>query len=400
MKVECFTDSCSEPELYWMALLRDVPFSQYPKNVIAGMAAGELSHNVANFHGPTEGGKVTPRLLFRGCSPGDTRGPYLSQFLLRDIPYGALAVSQQIRTAQPGIDYLADFKSWRAVQNGEPVPPDAQYDPVRRYIHNLRDIAEYVHVDALYEAYFNACLILLGAGAPFNPGNPYKESQTQLGFGTWGGPHILTLVTEVATRALKTMWFQKWFRHRRLRPEAFGGLIEVTMRDKEAMQLLTADNPILSSRAVELTYLTHGTRLLPQAFPEGSPTHPSYGAGHATVAGACITVLKAFFDESAIITNPVEPSADGLELVPYTGEQLTVGGELNKLAANIAIARNGAGVHWRSDYTESLKVGEAVALTILEKQSHDYNEDWSMSFTGFDGRKIAITKPMMAMAHS
>lgn len=42
----------------------------------------------------------------------------------------------------------------------------------------------------------------------------------------------------------------------------------------------------------------YGTYFLPMAFPEGSPTHPSYGSGHATVAGACTTILKAFFDES------------------------------------------------------------------------------------------------------
>ena len=39
-----------------------------------------------------------------------------------------------------------------------------------------------------------------------------------------------------------------------------------------------------------------GNWLLPMAFPEGSPMHPSYGAGHATVAGACTTILKAWFD--------------------------------------------------------------------------------------------------------
>ncbi len=33
---------------------------------------------------------------------------------------------------------------------------------------------------------------------------------------------------------------------------------------------------------------------LPMAFQEGSPMHPSYGAGHATVAGACVTILKAY----------------------------------------------------------------------------------------------------------
>ena len=73
------------------------------------------------------------------------------------------------------------------------------------------------------------------------------------------------------------------------------------------------------------------------AFVEGCPMHPSYGAGHATVAGASVTMLKALFDESFPITNPVVPSPDGQTLIPYTGSdanKLTLGGELNKLAAN------------------------------------------------------------------
>jgi hypothetical protein len=61
------------------------------------------------------------------------------------------------------------------------------------------------------------------------------------------------------------------------------------------------------------------TFLRPQAFPEGCPTHPSYTAGHATVAGACVTVLKALFDETFVLQNPVMTSEDGLSLVPYTG---------------------------------------------------------------------------------
>ena len=47
--------------------------------------------------------------------------------------------------------------------------------------------------------------------------------------------------------------------------------------------------------------------------PQGSPNHTSYGSGHATVAGACVTMLKAFFDESAQSDNPVMPSADATE---------------------------------------------------------------------------------------
>jgi hypothetical protein len=73
-----------------------------------------------------------------------------------------------------------------------------------------------------------ACLILLSV-APNDPGMPYERSATQEGFATFGGPHILTLVTEVATRALKAVWFQKWLVHRRLRPEAMGGLVHQTL---------------------------------------------------------------------------------------------------------------------------------------------------------------------------
>ncbi len=88
-----------------------------------------------------------------------------------------------------------------------------------RYIRNGRDLGQWVHIDVLFQAYFNACLLLLGWKAPFDDGNPYQASATQMGFGTFGPPHIQALVCEVATRALKAVWFQKWLVHRRLRPE-------------------------------------------------------------------------------------------------------------------------------------------------------------------------------------
>ena len=83
---------------------------------------------------------------------------------------------------------------------------------------------------------------------------------------------------------------------------------------------------------------------LPQAFPEGGPTHPAYGAGHAQLQVRVWTILKAWFDESQIIEKPFEPNSDGTQLLPYTGgDVLTVGNELNKLAAIISLGRNAAG---------------------------------------------------------
>src|SRR5205814_6407571 len=162
-----------------------------------------------------------------------------------------------------------------------------------------------------------------------------------------------------------------------LRPEAYGGLVHNTIT-KSRQYPISSD--VLNSQAVARVNSRYGSYLLPMAYPEGSPLHPSYGAGHATVAGASITVLKALFDENYVIPNPVVPSADGLSLIPYTGpdaDKLTVGGELNKLAANVAIGRNFGGVHYRSDYAESVKLGEAITISVLQDQRLIYGEDFS-----------------------
>src|SRR5262249_2093614 len=123
-------------------------------------------------------------------------------------------------------------------------------------------------------------------------------------------------------------------------------------------------------------------------YPEGCPQHPAYPAGHACIAGACVTVLKAFFNESFAIPNPVEASADGTTLNPYTGA-LTIGGELNKLAANVALGRDTAGRHWRTDGVEGLRLGEAVAISILRDEKTTFNEDFNgFSLTQFNGTTI------------
>ena len=102
-------------------------------------------------------------------------------------------------------------------------------------------------------------------------------------------------------------------------------------------------------------------------------------------------MLKAFFNESFVIPNPVEASADGLSLTSYSGTPLTVGGELNKLAANVAIGRDTAGVHWRTDGIEGMNLGEAVAIGILQDYSTTYNEAFQgFSLTKFDGTTITI----------
>jgi hypothetical protein len=129
---------------------------------------------------------------------------------------------------------------------------------------------------------------------------------------------------------------------------------------------------------------------------EGNPQHPSYPEAHGAIAGACVTVLKAFFSESFVLPSPVVASDDGQSLLPYTGAdagQITVGGELNKLADNVALGRNMAAVHWRSDAALSLLLGEALAISVLRDQRHIYNEPFDgFTFTKFDGTTITCLR--------
>lgn len=373
-------------ELYWHALTRDVPFSEYETHPLTNAAAAGLSR-LADFRGPKAGRQVTPATLFRGETADDLAGPYVSQFLWRRVPYGATPITQRIRTTLPGADYMTAYGDWLAVQNGRAAGPE-QFDTTSRYIRNGRDLTAFVHLDFTYQAFLNACLILLGARAPFDAANPYNSSRNQAGFNSFGAPHVLDLVARAANCGLNAAWYQKWSVHRRLRPEEFGGAVH-NRRAGAADYPIHTD--ILNSRALDEVFSRAGTYLLPQAYPEGCPTHPAYPAGHAVIAGACATMLKAFFDESFVIPEPVEASADGLSLNPYAGAALTAGGELNKLAANIAIARNFAGVHWRSDGIEGLKLGEAVAVSLLTDAKACFSEHFDgFQLTRFDGTTVTI----------
>jgi hypothetical protein len=427
-------------ELYWMALARDVPFANYESEASTVGSLIKRAIESLNNEFPAYGGTrpVNGSSLFRGIYPGEQIGPYVSQFLLRGnvdprkpagqgrdatdgfISYGSRTIDQRITPAVSFLNHLTNFTSWLNAQNGVDGRGQDQFDTTRRFIRNLRDGTTYVHFDQVLDAYYNTAWILMSepdgnqltfqSGVtkrpqidlefPKDQGNPYDppgtalDSKTQVGFATFGPIHLLQTLAEVLGRALRAVWWQKWGVHRRLRPEEYGGRVHNHITGARTYSLHTS--VLTSLQTGTLSNYFNGTTgyLLPQAYPEGAPTHPAYGAGHATGSGACVTILKAFFDESKSIENPVRAAVDGLSLVAYSGEdasQMTVGSELNKLAGNIAIFRNAAGVHWRSDYTDSLPFGEAIAIRLLQEMSLTFNEDDAyFELTKFSGQKIRI----------
>jgi hypothetical protein len=91
-----------------------------------------------------------------------------------------------------------------------------------------------------------------------------------------------------------------------------------------------------------------------------------------------VTILKGFFNTDSItFSGPVQAAADGMSLVPYEGpdrDRLTLTNELHKLASNISLGRDIAGIHWRSDYHQALMLGEAAAISMLRDQKATFNE--------------------------
>ncbi|MEM1158726.1 MAG: vanadium-dependent haloperoxidase [Verrucomicrobiota bacterium] len=432
-------------EVYLMALLRDEPFTNFnnrgsSKAQKAVDALNSMDWFCKNPRGRRRG-KVTKNNLFRGIAEGDDKGPVISQFLLAGnkdisqkpavgtvplndsgmIEYGAHRIDQRVRLALQRKDFMTSFSSWQEVQNGNDIPNINKDDfvfkrnePVYRFITTPRDMATYVHFDALYQSYLNACLILLAARAPFQTGFPYDGLKNSKGFAQFGGPHILTLVTEVATRALKAVRFQKFTNHRRARPEAVAGAISLykTLGNDPQKNPYLAVKPLAKLvdkldrvQFGKITLLESVYRhnkkqngegyFLPMAFPEGSPMHPAYGAGHATVAGACVTILKAFFDTSKKIGPVYVPISNGSRIRKTNASmKLTVLGELHKLAANISIGRNMAGVHYFTDYYESMVLGEQIAIQMLKEQAYTYTEKVEMRVPHFfDGKTTVIKSP-------
>lgn len=418
-------------EVYAMALLRSENFDAYSADDPAIKLVIDALNAFPEFKGRTAPNEpITVETLFRGNGWGSRVGPYISQFLLQRrpplFPSGcAPAVNQDINAGifferharfyevpRPNKrEFGVTWCEFVALQNGS-IP--------RKYVENDfldlttvrcgRDLASLVHTDGLYEEYVWAADILTAGDYGRTAASPYTTLRDPTGEEienskiaaregdglTLGPPDAVGLVGAVALEAARAAWTQKWLFYRRARPEVFAGMIEKRPQDialefderimestaPQAVKNLYAQVRLYNRRQANLPgypseeLVSEGDAenlLLTQIFPEGSPSHPAWPSGHAVIAGACVTVLKAIFNDLA----PMRTQAQQPKDIPDgKGGVLKVGGELDKLASNVALGRNFAGVHFRSDGEHGIQLGEALAIQFLMDHLRSYREQF------------------------
>ncbi|CAM9646416.1 unnamed protein product, partial [Ascophyllum nodosum] len=382
-------------EVYWMALVRDTPFSQYgTENFV--MRAAENIQNLDAFNGLSisrdANGNIDPMQdLFRTDWPGVSSGPLVSQFMLADFDIDGIVVTPKAKTLVPNVEYMTGVDTWLNVQNGGP-EETTQFVDEPLFIRNGRDLAALAFNDVLYTEAFRTVLILFDLGL-LSPAGPYLDSARQEGFTTFGASHIVHAMA-AASSSTRHAWYAKWQTHRVLRPEAYGGLVHFVRANEIDVPLPSSiiDNTELLNFVEILNQAQNGGTnqvfLLPMAVGEGSPVHPAYPSGHAVNLGGYITVLKAFLGfelGQRCFPNPEISNDAGTERIPYEsspsdrlgncvnadGDEevgLTIEGELNKVTANVALGRSHLGVHWRMDGVFGVEMGEAGAIRRLQQE--------------------------------
>ena len=381
-------------EVYLKNIMRDKPFKDYEdgsQEITDALAV--LNAFGADFVGPKDMGSVTAKTLFRGSSQGCLVGGYISQLFLNEIGVGNFSYEPKGPT-KTGI-YGVTKSDYVDIQDGN-VPVPQTIDSVKKFMFNGRQLGSTVHIDLVFQHFYEAAAILLNAGV--GVGGQVGVGPKEGNF--LGGPVITTTaISEVSRHALRAAWVQKWRKHLRIRPE--GTAARVVAEKDGDIDPGTVHPDLLSSMVISMVEdynLANGGEqkaFLPLQYAEGSPTHPAYPAGHATIAGACATILKIMFADGLWSTTglaEVQGNDDGSAVEAYVGAdagQITIHGEIDKLAHNVAIGRNYAGVHYRSD--SELQLGEKVAIQYYKDHKALFNENMSdVTFTKFDGTSETV----------
>lgn len=408
-------------EVYAMALLREYDLEFFNNTSFLSRVTSPNGYEYAiqilvhlndsmvnsNLNGP-RANRVNNNLyltsLFRGNSQGDLIGPYISQFFYYESAVGNYILDQkyfllpnngdQLRT---DYDFGKTEEYFRDLWNGVPKSSNLQLN--FRYLRTIRDLAIYINRDQIWQPFFVTATILLNRGVP--TGFYTSNRRTDGGrFINLGVVDLYTLMMKAVKLAMNATWVWKWCQLKQ-RPEELAYQVHISKLYPDLS--LDFPNFLMNSPILTKIFEKHGKYLMPLAYSNGSPCHPSYPAGHATIAGAMSTILKAWFNCDSMMTSVIA-SEDGQSLLFYKGwyetitrnnsildkMYLNIGHELDKMASNCSYSRCMAGIHYRSDCESGILLGEKVAIELLKDEVLKYDDNIAFQFRKRNGEVVKI----------
>lgn len=214
---------------------------------------------------------------------------------------------------QAGVDYMTDLTSWDLIQRGFNPTVSPVRETTAKAITNGRAAATFVHDDDPIAPWIGAVAKMMSLGIPYRKEGELEQYEGQ-SFASWGVPFFYGLLGDTLRRVGLISFRHKW--------------AEMVPRPEQYCQEQMG-------------------QLCSQAFPEGSPMHPSQNAMHSAVAIGMKALLENIFEMTAEL-----PSGN------------TVGDELNLMADNIGMWRTWAGVHYTSDHDAARPRAEAIGKKI------------------------------------
>jgi hypothetical protein len=293
--------------------------------------------------------------LFRYCT--QDRSSRVSSLLTKPVPTGWSSIDFMPRSRQGSYGATAD--DWAAWQAGSVPRPQALGNQLRvtgRYLASL------VHQDAPYLIPLLVSQQLLAARAPLS--NRFPPLISEVPFVGGGGAVALQCALAAPVQAaMRDAWYYKWT-FSRPRPDQ---LWRLGMEGKLHPDFLTVGRPIIDRVGPYLS----------SCYAEGAPVHSDYPAGHATIAGAAFTILKAWFANGPV------PSLGITHLHQ----------ELDLMAWCMSVGRSWAGIHTRSSLISGLALGEAHAvahLNVIRLSEHRAQQLKETRIFGFQFQALRV----------
>jgi membrane-associated phospholipid phosphatase len=352
-------------------------------------------------------GNITINTLFRGISRGDTIGPYVSQFFYYETAIGNLKLEQKYQCLDLSENIIPDISNskyyfgkteqyFNEIWNGG--IKSSALQTKTKYMTTILDLAMYINRDQIWEAIFVTASLFLSRGVDIG----FHTSSRNPGFARFvnlGPVDLYNLLTKATKLAMNSTWVWKWSQ---LRPRPEEMAYQIHLAKKYASSDLSGsvinfpsallNNPILE----EIATRNNGKYLMPLGYSQGSPFHPSYPGGHATIAGAMVTIMKAWFNCDWLIP-AVVPDLTGENLVMYKlknddkVQYLRIEDELDKIVTNCSHSRNMAGIHYQSDTEVGILIGEQAAISVLQDEVNKYSDNIAFRFRRRSGEVVTLS---------